>query len=70
MEFSVYGAWGSGARHLLDCVAAEVKDVFGPGETGPDEWGAQKSAEHQTEADLRRRIAWTLSKWRAISYGP
>ena len=35
--FSVYGAWVSGARHLLDCVAAEVKDVFGPGETGPDE---------------------------------
>ena len=66
--FSVYGAWGSGARHLLDCVAAEVKDVFGPGDTGPDEWGAQKSAEHQTEADLRRRIAWTSAKWRAVTF--
>ena len=66
--FSVYGAWGSGARHLLDCLLAEVKDVFGPGETGQDEWGAQKSAEHQTEADLRRRIAWTLAKWRAMTF--
>ncbi len=37
-----------------------------------DEWGAQKSAERQTEADLRRRIAWTfkakLAKWRAITF--
>jgi len=49
-------------------VAAEVKDVFGPGETGPDEWGARKDVQHQAEADLRRRIAWTLAKWRAIIF--
>ena len=67
--FSVYGAWGSGARHLLDCLAAEVK-VFGPGETGQDEWGAQKSAEHQTEADLRRRIACAPFPRRADSPPP
>jgi hypothetical protein len=66
--FSAYGAWGTGARHLVDCVKDEVKDVFGPGENGPDEWSARKDVQHQAEANLRRRIAWTLAKWRAIIF--
>ena len=41
--------------------------MFGPGETGPDEWAIRKGATHQTEAALRRRVAWILAKWRAIS---
>ena len=41
------------------CVAAALPGRVGR-PLGAHFW--QKSAEHQTEADLRRRIAWTLGK--------
>ena len=62
---STFGGWGSGARHILDCLIEEVR-VFGPGETGPDEWAIQKDAAHQTEATLRRRLAWILPPSRTL----